>query len=444
MTRSPDTQHRQQISLFIRELIGFTILFFVLGAVVYFLFDRSISQNIDSGIVAQKERILSNQNQPRFQSKDTPEVPGNYNPANPSAEAPFRTNFIVFNSKGKIMNTQMLGERIYDLFEDMKLNTASLNKIQGMIMYTSNGSQQATSHYFRTLLIKVPKSNPNPMYSGRYVLILENIDSDLMAIKNFRESLTITLIIFWILAIAIAYMLSRSSMKPILRSWKQQRDFSANAAHELKTPLTVIQNQMEYLLTKPKDKIMDQAGPISTTLDEVEHLKTLTNRLLILARSDANIVQIQKQDIQLKTYFEKILTPYKDIAASQSKTLSFNINVNGYGKLDSDLIRQLVIIILDNAIKYTPAGGSIEVTANRVRDKLNLEFKDTGEGIPDADKKLIFERFYRADRSRNSGTGGNGLGLAIAKWIVKQHKGTINVKDNKPKGTIFDISLPLG
>lgn len=432
-----DPQRKQQLSLFARELIGFALLFAILGLVVNFFFQQSIYQNIDRGLNWQKIGILTNRRQPTFH-------PGQMNPANghtpPASNTPFRTNVVVFNRHGKIVNNQMLGNRLYSVFVNTRLDVSQVNKIREMTFMSSDKSW----HYFRTLLIKVPKSNSNPMYAGRYALILENIDSDLLAIRGFRRSLLTTLIVFWFLAIAVAYFLSRSSMKPILESWNRQKQFSANAAHELRTPLTVIQNQMEYLLTKPKSKIIDQAEPISTTLDEVRHLQNLTNKLLMLARSDADIIQINRQNIALQKWFEQVIKPYVEIARSQTKTLLPVIHLSGDGQLDTDLIRQLIIILLDNAIKYTPAGGTVTFTVEKLREnRLKMTVQDTGAGISAEDKKHVFERFYRSDKSRNAKTGGNGLGLAIAKWIVDEHRGTITVRDNHPKGTIFTVIIPL-
>ena len=433
-----DPQQKQQLSLFVKELIGFALLFAVLGLVVNFFFHQSIYKNIDRGLVTQKQVVLDNRKQPQFRRPNS-----NSNPtigSSPSnGDTPFRTNILVFNQKGQIVNAQMLGNRIYNLFINTRLDKAQINKVQETALMSTDN----TWHYFRSLLIKVPATNKNPLYAGRYVLIMENIDTDLLAISSFKRSLLITLVFFWIVAIGIAYFLSRSSMKPILKSWKRQRQFSANAAHELRTPLTVIQNQMEYLLTQPKVRVVDQVEPISTSLDEVRHLQTLTNRLLMLARSDADIIQINRQSTDLKPWLEHALKPYVEIAASQRKSLVQLIKVTGHGNVDSDLIRQLLIILLDNAIKYTPEGGTVTVSAERVRDKLKLEVRDTGTGIPDADKGRVFERFYRSDKSRNSKTGGNGLGLEIAKWIVTQHHGTITVKDNHPKGTVFAVIIPL-
>ncbi len=172
------------------------------------------------------------------------------------------------------------------------MEKSKVNKKETMTLYT--GNTQTSNHYFRKLLVKVSKENADTMYAGRYVLLLENIDSELLAINSFRKSLMVTLASLWILAIAIAYYLSRQNMKPILRSWKRQQEFSSNAAHELRTPLTVIQNQMEFLLTKPRDQVMDHAVEVSTTLDEVKHMKVLSSQLLTLARSDSGMIQINK------------------------------------------------------------------------------------------------------------------------------------------------------
>ncbi|KRK47570.1 ATPase histidine kinase DNA gyrase B HSP90 domain protein [Secundilactobacillus kimchicus JCM 15530] len=426
-------EKRQQFQLFIKELVMFAILFATLGGVVYFFFHESVYHNIDQGLQGERNRILKNTPQDAFKRD-----PGSRGVQPPEAAGPFRANTIVFDGNGKILNAGWLGTRNYNLLKNSTLDKTQLNKIQEVVL--SSGT--VTSH-FRTLLIKVPTTNTNPMYRGNYVLILENVDADLLAISSFRKALLVTLVFFWILAIAVAYFLSRSSMKPIIQSWRRQRDFSANAAHELRTPLTVIQNQLEYMLTKPKDQVMTQIDEISTALGEVKHLKTLTNRLLVLARSDSGTIQINRQSVDLEPWFDGILKPYAEIATSQQKAFNPVVKLSGQGRIDTDFIRQLMVILLDNAIKYTPPTGTVTVRVTRSHDNLHLEVADTGAGIADDDKVRVFDRFYRTDQSRNSKTGGNGLGLAIAKWIVDQHRGRITVRDNHPKGAVFSVTLPI-
>ncbi|WP_105956624.1 sensor histidine kinase [Apilactobacillus quenuiae] len=427
-------EHKQQLKFFIKELIGFAILFALLGFIVYFFFQNSIYSNIDAGLYSQKHRIERNVNQGPLsvQPQDHPI------PFNPNHNAAFQTNIIVFNKDGKILNKNMLGQRSYSLLNKITLSKHSINDAQDVTLKASD----FTTH-FRSLLIKVDKYNANPDYAGNYVLILQNVDADLLALHSFVEALIITLIFFWIIAIFIAYYLSKSSMKPVMKAWHKQKEFSSNAAHELRTPLTVIQNQMEFLLTKPNAKVIDQIKPISTTLEESKHLKILTQRLLTLARSDSNIIQSKKQSVELKPFFEHIVQPFFEITNSQEKILLSDINVNGNGSLDGDLIKQLMVILMDNAIKYTPIGGSINIKVTNNHNNLKISVSDTGSGISDFDKKHIFERFYRTDKSRNSKTGGNGLGLSIAQWIVNQHHGKILVRDNHPTGTVFVVSISI-
>ncbi|GAY72181.1 sensor histidine kinase [Lentilactobacillus kosonis] len=391
-------------------------------------------QNINQGLVNQRTQILNNESQP------TIKINPNKGTANisPSIGGPFRSTTIVFNAKGTIINKPMLGNHFYSLIKNIQLDKTQTDRVYDMTI----GSQNFTSH-FRTLLVKVPKSNSNPLYAGNYAMIVENIDADLLALKSFERAILITIIFFWILAISIAYFLSKSSMKPILSSWKKQREFSANAAHELRTPLTVIQNQLEFMLTKPNDKILDQAEKISTSLNSVNQLQNLTGHLLTLSRADADVSQVSIQSQPLKPFFTEVISPYQDVADSQSKSLTVTIDTPGAGAFDSGLIRQLLVILIDNGLKYSPTGGNVGVAITRIKDTLNIKVSDNGPGIPDTDKKRIFDRFYRTDKSRNSKTGGNGLGLAIASTIVSQHHGKISVHDNQPVGSIFEVNIPL-
>ncbi|MHA8263443.1 hypothetical protein ACYATO_07080 [Lactobacillaceae bacterium Melli_B3] len=226
--RSDNPQKRQQWRLFIKELIAFAILFLSLGLIIYLFFSQSIYRNIDHSLIVQKTQ-LTNGKSPANRSPQTPPEFRNGRSFSqpPSLNSPFRTNEIIFNQQGKIQNAASLGDRNYELLSRAKLDVKSLNKIQDMTLTYND----ITSH-FRSLLVKVPNKSDNTQLAGKYVLILENVDSDLLAINSFKNALIITLIAFWLLAIGVAFFLSKSSMKPIIKSWQRQREFSSNAAHD--------------------------------------------------------------------------------------------------------------------------------------------------------------------------------------------------------------------
>jgi Signal transduction histidine kinase len=137
------------------------------------------------------------------------------------------------------------------------------------------------------------------------------------------------------------------------------------------------------------------------------------------------------------------IEPFKDIINSQSKVFQINLNHQPTLYLDRNKIKQLLIILLDNATKYTPKNGTIKIYDQIEGSKYQFIISDTGVGIKDSDKKKIFGRFYRVDKSRNQSSGGHGLGLAIAKQIVANHQGHIFVRDNLPHGSEFVVELPI-
>ncbi|MCD2257454.1 sensor histidine kinase [Agrilactobacillus fermenti] len=310
---------------------------------------------------------------------------------------------------------------------NIKLEKSSLNKKQ--TLQTNSGS-------FRTLLVKVPRSNPDPLYSGKYVLILQNIDSELQSINVFRKSLILTVVFLWLLAVIFSFILTVWAMRPINRSWQRQREFTADAAHELRAPLAVIQSQQEYLLIQPNKQVIDVADEIAKSLTEISRLQTLTNDLLLLARTDA-------AQLNLNLTLVKNMNWLQEIAKSQKKSLVYQIDKQATLKIDMQRLKQVCVILLSNALQYTSSGDSIWINAKENEKYLQIEIGNTGMPLAASDRPHIFERFYRGDTARNKYSGGNGLGLTIAQWIVNQHHGKIRVEDAHPKGVKFIVTLPL-
>lgn len=424
---------RQQFKLFLSIMASFAVLFLTLGLIIFNSFQSSTYKSIDKEM---KSEVLSVQKQPSLQH-DEPGPQTDPNPEHkkkePTPKAPFQASILVFNNQGKLLNKSSLGNR-YSILKNIKLNKKNLNKKQTIVIKNMN---------FRSILIKVSNNNNNPMYAGNYVLIMQNIDTQIQTMNNFEKILAITFFVFWVIALVISYFLARINMLPIVRSWKQQTEFVNDAAHELRTPLTIIQGKLEYMLTKPNKKIIDEAESISVSLDEVSRLNSLTNNLLDLARFDNATTQLNFEYTDPKVFLKDPIMPFKDIINSQHKVFQINLNQHPTLYLDRDKIKQLLIILLDNATKYTQKNGTIRIYDQVENGKYQLIIADTGVGIKDSDKEKIFGRFYRVDKSRTQSSGGHGLGLAIAKQIVDNHHGSISVRDNLPQGSEFVVELPI-
>jgi two-component system sensor histidine kinase CiaH len=264
----------------------------------------------------------------------------------------------------------------------------------------------------------------------------------MFALQSFRQALILTMIVFWLLALALAYWLSNRSLAPIVVAWQHQQDFVADAAHELRAPLAVIQSQQEALLTKPNAKIIDQTEAIATSLAETKRLRQLTGDLLTIAKADSNAQQLLIAPHELNAFFTQLLRPYADIAASQDKAFSTDLPATGTALFDAERLHQLTVLLLDNAFKYTAAGDRVWVTVKITSNDWSLAVGNSGPTISAADKAHIFERFYRSDPSRNRQTGGSGLGLSIGQWIVTAHRGKLTVSDAQPQGAVFTAKFP--
>jgi two-component system sensor histidine kinase CiaH len=275
-----------------------------------------------------------------------------------------------------------------------------------------------------------------------YVQILINSDSEELLIQNYRKLLSYAVFLGIMLSLLASILLSKITLKPLEESFERQSQFVQDVSHELRTPLTIIQAKQELLLQEPNAKIIDKSEDIMLTLSETKRLTKLTKDLLMLSRADTKRITLNKEKVDFDEFVKGVVTPYQELAEMQSKTLKMNLDYKNDVEIDTNRIYQLIVIIIDNALKYTKEGDSIEVVTKNKDNKCILEIKDTGVGVSDEGLKKIFERFYREEESRNRETGGNGLGLSIASMIVSAHGGTIKASHNNPKGTVFTIRLP--
>ena len=238
--------------------------------------------------------------------------------------------------------------------------------------------------------------------------------------------------------------LANWALRPVELAWQQQRQFIADASHELKTPLTVILANIGILQSHRADTIEAQLKWVEYTKQEAIHMKKLVDDLLFLAKSDDGSARILYADFNLSDAVWSSLLPFESIAYEQGLTLNSEIEPNLFMKGDESQLKQLVVILLDNACKYAKGNGAITLLLKSAQDRVRLSVNNTGEPIPKEQLPHIFERFYRADDgARDRKQGGYGLGLAIAKSIVASHHGRISVTSDSVHGTTFTAEFPL-
>lgn len=260
------------------------------------------------------------------------------------------------------------------------------------------------------------------------------------------RTLTLSCLLIWLLAMTafffVGLFLSGLALRPAEKAWKQQRQFIADASHELKTPLTVILANTGIVLAHPEDSVSAQSKWLEYTQEEARQMKGLVEDLLFLAKSDAARQEIRTSEVDLSELIQGCLLPFEPVAFEAGVQLEARVDPGLTLTGDAGQLRRLVRILLDNAVKYAGEGGTVEVTLARQQDKLRLTVRNTGEPIPPEHLPHLFERFYRADAARDRAQGGYGLGLAIAKAITEHHRGKISVSSSSESGTIFTVILP--
>lgn len=425
---------KQQVRGFIWLLASFFVIFSILASVIFVSYTRTVFNSADSAI-NQTLSMYDSNGLLSTSDKDVKKPQPLYN--NTST----RTETWLFDKNGKLIidsNTEDTRQAALQkaLQQAIKFDKATMTVKPNTYKFYGN--------YYRIIGFQF-KKNAAKGYNQIAVhgMVTVNVTDTMDNLNNFKKVLFWSFGLFGILLVIVSYLIARRNMKPILKSWQQQQDFVNNAAHELRTPMAVIQGKLETMLTKPESTVRDQSNAIILSLSEVRRLNSLTNNMLTLAKTGSNMTTIEKESTGVKQFLENIITPYQEMAEFEEKAVTLEVDVNQAIFIDQKRIHQLLVLLLDNALKYSDAGATIAVKAGIEKKKFVLTIADTGRGISDEAKKHVFDRFYREDKTGNRQTGGTGLGLSIAEWVVHAHGGKITVADNQPQGTVFKVILPL-
>ncbi|PBI40108.1 sensor histidine kinase [Clostridioides difficile] len=311
---------------------------------------------------------------------------------------------------------------------DELLPDRRLDKKNSFFKYTENG------YTFRELNVDV----------GRYqIQIIRNIDSEMNSLRQLTSVLIIGILISVIITYFVAVYLTRKALIPIETAWKNQAKFIQDASHELRTPITIVSSKLESMLKSPESTVNDEVETIATAMKETRRLKKMITDLLSLTKEDS-IVKVNLEEIDLEKLLEEISEDYIDIAEFQEKKFVFNSKLkNKVIITDKNKLRQLILIFIDNAFKYTKSGDEIVLELREdIEDEVILLISDTGIGIKKEEIPLIFDRFFRSENVRNKDLEGSGIGLSIARMISLNLSIEINVTSDIDIGTTFELSIP--
>lgn len=257
-------------------------------------------------------------------------------------------------------------------------------------------------------------------------------------LRALLKGLVIVGVLGLVAAGGISSVLSVRALAPVRAAWRRQRDFVADAAHELRTPLAIVRTGTELALSGGSSSEQQQA--LEQAMVQTNHLTRLVDSLSLLARADSGVLIMERRPMDLAVVAGEIVEGMEILAEEREQRLLFNAHGPVPILGDPSRLRQVLLILLDNALKFTPPGGTITVMAEHSGGKARFSVSDSGPGIPPDHLPRIFDRFYRADASR---TGqGMGLGLAIARTFVEAHGGRIAAANLTSGGARFTVTLP--
>lgn len=310
-----------------------------------------------------------------------------------------------------------------------------------------NENSDITEDTIRVLAAKVMENPHERGVLSKYLYIMRDREDGLQIyFMDYSVEKDISLRLFWtclyigligiLFIFFLVVILSRWIVKPVQTTFEKQKQFIADASHELKTPLTIITTNAEVLAAGIGDNKW-----LKHILSQTQRMNTLIKNLLELAKLDSYDQTMVFSQFDMSTAVKNVALSFESMAYEYGKKYEIEIDENIFFNGSENSIKQLTTILLDNAFKYSDDNGRISISLSQHGEKKILEIGNTGKGIPKEDQKQVFERFYRSDTSRSRESGGYGLGLAIASSIAQAHKGHISVKSDEHTFTKFVVTL---
>lgn len=370
--------------------------------------------------------------------------PGGNNPNNPPRrEDPVTFYIACMDSTGKVLESGLS-----QISTDSKVNLVPLVFLTNPPVKTtllnrsvSDIAENNIDQVFRYALtvrnVQNPNGPPNILMVGRSVVELQRA---LLTLRNVLIGIGLLSLLGTSLG---GFFLAERALVPTRLAFKRQQGFIADASHELGTPLTLLRSNAELLLRRRHLLAADDAELLDDIVNETEFMTNITDRMLSLARLDSGRMPLEYEVVNLAETTARVARRVKNLAASKNIIVETGLDEEVIALADEQLIEQSILILTDNALKYTPAGGKVRLSCRNQREtnQVRITISDTGLGIPPDKIPHLGERFFRVDKVRARSTGGAGLGLSLAFGIISQHNGTLNFHSEPGKGTQATILL---
>lgn len=351
------------------------------------------------------------------------------------------SNYEIFGDTGeKTIKLKNPKDMVY-IYMDEKL----LNKNDNPYFGEDEPNFKSKKNGFYTYTTKQGYQIRECLYTQKnyQIRVLREISSEISSRKQLLFTMIKVVIIFCILSYFIAIYLTKNALKPIEVTWNNQAKFIQDASHELRTPITIVSSKLESLLKHPNNTINDEVESIADAMNETRRLKKMINDLLTLTKEDYVDV-LQKEEVDLDALVKDLCDDFFDIAMIQNKTLKVSSNLKHKNILsDKNKLRQLMVIFLDNAFKYTEEDDYIKISLSEKNEKIFIKIEDNGLGIKKEEIPHLFDRFFRSENVRNKDIDGSGIGLSIAKVICDSLKYKLEVDSEYGKWTEFKIIIPI-
>ena len=412
--------------------ILFVVFVFLLGVfdfIVYASAESALYEEIDSQMADAKTHIEANVDGALENFRKGNDII--YYDDGRSYVVSYRIFLLLRDGAGEILNAQHL------TFFDYMLNIDFSSRDNGKVR-TERAQRNSSVLWYRTYTMAVTDS------AGEEYYIQMATDS-----TDIENSLSIILRVLMIctagaltLALVAGWYLSKTLVQGVIEAWERQDEFISYASHEIRSPLAVIHSSLELLLETPGAKIIERSDLIMNSLTETSRLRKMSSNLLEMVHLQASEMQVHREELELDSLVTDFIEPFCYQAEAAGKRLDHVVEPGLRLHADRQLITELLAILLENALKYTEEGGLIRLFAGASENKVIIKVSDSGIGISREAMSKVFTRFYREERQQSKADG-SGLGLYIASLICQRHGGKITVEQNRPKGSVFTVTLPM-